>query len=190
MKIKNLFFSLAMCFSFVGIQAQNNIPAGYVKSTIHLFDGTQLSGYVKDNIKKSASIYFIEEAGSQKKQYEGSEIKELTIGEVNYLCVSGDFFKIISTGKLNFVQKQSNASDKVSYNGTEAIFNNGTEGSIGDYFVYSNKKLTRLSKKTVGAFISTDLASCTEAVERAKTINGDMAKLQQPIEIFNNYTTK
>jgi hypothetical protein len=34
------------------------------------------------------------------------------------------------------------------------------------------------------------LASCTEAVERAKTINGDMAKLQQPIEIFNNYTTK
>ncbi len=190
MKIKSLLFSIACSLLALSIQAQNKIPDGYEKATIQLFDGTTLTGYVKENIKKAASVSFIDETGSNKKQYEGDLITNLKIGEVNYICVGGDFFKTICTGKINFVQKASNASDKISYNGTEAVSNNGTEGRQGDYFVYADKKLTRINKKSVDAFIATNLAACKEAVEKAKTINGDIAKLQQPIEIFNTYTAK
>ena len=175
---------------FLTVKAQNQIPSGYTKATITLSNGPVISGYVKDNIKKSASVTFTDEAGNNKKVYEGSDIVSLTKDAVNFICINGDFFKIICTGKLCFVQKQSNASGKASYNGNEAVFNNGTEGKIGDYFIYAGKKLQLLNKKTVESFIATDLIGCAEAIEKAKTINGDMAKMQQAVEIYNTYASK
>lgn len=175
---------------FLTAKAQNPIPSGYTKATITLTDGSVVSGYVKDNIKKSASVLFTDEAGGNKKIYEGSDINSLKTDAANFICVNGDFFKTISEGKLCFVQKQSNASGKASYNGNEAVFNNGTEGKIGDYFIYAGKKLQLLNKKTVESFIATDLIGCAEAIEKAKTINGDMAKMQQAVEIYNAYASK
>jgi hypothetical protein len=180
---------LAMAFSIAAVKAQS-IPEGYTKATVTLANGTEQTGYIKDNIKKSASITFIDESGNNKKVYEGSEINGVKTDAASFTCINGDFFKTICTGKLCFVQKSSNAAGKASYNGTEAVFNNGTEGNIGDYFIYADKKLKLLNKKTVAAFISNDLANCTAAIEKAKTINGDIAKLQEAVEIYNNYVVK
>jgi hypothetical protein len=184
------FLSVVILSLFVAAAtAQTAIPEGYTKASITLDNGTALSGYIKDNIKKSSSVTFIDETGSNKKVYEGSSINGLKTNGTTFICVNGDFFKTISTGKLNFVQKQSNSSANASYNGTEATFNSGTEGKIGDYFIYADKKLKLLNKKTIDAFINTDLIACAEAVEKAKAINGDIAKLQQAIEIYNNYSS-
>jgi len=188
MNLKTTFLAVALGLSVTAINAQTTIPEGYTKATITLANGTTQPGYIKDNIKKSASITFIDESGSNKKVYEGSDINAVKTDAANFICINGDFFKTICTGKLCFVQKASNASSKASYNGTEAIFNNGTEGKIGDYFIYADKKLKLINKKTVEAFISTDLATCTAAVEKAKTINGDIAKLQEAVEIYNSYS--
>ena len=146
MKIKTLFLGAALSFSVAAIQAQTEIPAGYTKGSITLADGKIVSGYVKDNIKKSASVSFTDNAGANKKTYEGSEINGITIEAENFICVKGDFFKIICTGKICFLQKASNAANKASYNGSEALFNNGTEGKIGDYFIYADKQLKLLNK--------------------------------------------
>ncbi len=178
--IVNLFVTVAT--------AQTAIPEGYTKATITLDNGTSLLGYIKDNIKKSSSVTFIDETGSNKKVYEGRNINALSTAAGNFICVNGDFFKTLTAGKLTFVQKQSNSSANAAYNGTEAVFNSGTEGKIGDYFIYAGKKLKLLNKKTIDAFINTDLIACAEAVEKAKAINGDMAKLQQAVEIYNNYS--
>jgi hypothetical protein len=188
MKIKT-FLSVVTLSLFAAVAtAQTAIPEGYTKATITLDNGTAISGYIKDNIKKSSSVTFIDETGNNKKVYEGRNINNLATAAGNFICVNGDFFKTISAGKLNFVQKQSNSSANASYNGAEAVFNSGTEGKIGDYFIYADKKLKLLNKKTIDAFINTDLIACAEAVEKAKTINGDMAKLQQAVEIYNNYS--
>jgi hypothetical protein len=174
-------------FANLGIaSAQTKIPDGYKKTSIQLFTGATLSGYSKDNIKKSASVLFIENETTKKITYDGSQINTIKMEDENFLCVGGDFFKIISSGKLTFVQKQSNAADKVSYNGTEAIFNSGTEGKIGDYFIYTNNKLKLINKKSVASFIETDLAGNTAAIEKAKTIDGDLSKLKDAINIYNN----
>jgi hypothetical protein len=189
MKLKT-FFLVVAAFTITVINAQTNAMEGYTKASITLANGSIQDGYIKDNIKKSASVVFTDESGGNKKTYEGSDINALKTDAANFICINGDFFKTICTGKICFVQKASNASGKASYNGTEAVFNNGTEGKIGDYFIFADKKLKLLNKKSVESFINTDLTGCAEAIEKAKIINGDMAKLQQVVEIYNNYSVK
>jgi hypothetical protein len=183
MKIKTFLCTAVVSIATATAIAQTEIPAGYSKGNITLANGSILSGYIKENIKKSASVNFIDNTG--KKTYEGSEINGIAIGAENFICINGDFFKALSAGKLNFLQKTSNAASKASYNGAEAVFNSGTEGKIGDYFSYAGKILKLLNKKTVDAFISTDLKGCAAAIEKAKAINGDIAKLQEAVEIYN-----
>ena len=190
MKITQTFFALAFSFSALAVNAQNEITAGYSKATITLANGSVQSGYIKDNIKKLASVTYIDELGNNKKVYEGSDINTVKTDEANFICINGDFFKTICAGKLSFVQKSSNASGKASYNGTEAVFTNGTEGKIGDYFIYADKKLKLLNKKSVESFISSDLTGCAEAIEKAKAINGDIASLKQAVDIYNHYAVK
>ena len=185
MKIKQFFYAVAFLFSFTAVKAQTGVAAGFTKGTITLADGSTVAGYVKDNIKKSASVVYVDNTGANKKTYSGSQVNAVTIDATNYICISGDFFKTLSVGKMNFLQKASNASGSISYNGTEAIFNNGTEGKIGDYFAYADNKLKLLNKKSLDSFINTDLAVCAPAVEKAKAINGDIAKLQEAVEIYN-----
>lgn len=85
-----------------------------------------------------------------KKTYNGSQLNAVKVENVAYICIGGDFFKPLSTGKMNFLQKASNASGTVTYNGTEAMVSSGTDGKIGDYFVYADNKLKLLNKKSHG----------------------------------------
>ncbi len=190
MKIKPVLLALLTGISFSAATAQTNIPTEFSKGSITMADGSIVPGFVKDNIKKSASVVYMDNTGANKKTYEGSQINAVTIGTSDFVCISGDFFRTLSTGKMNFLQKASNASGKVSYNGTEAVISSGTEGKVGDYFVYADKKLKLLNKKSLESFISSDLTGCAEAVEKAKAINGDIAKLQQAVDIYNNYNIK
>ena len=183
MKIKQVFYAALLAFSFSPVLAQE-APAGFVKGSITSGDCSVTEGYIKDNIKKSASVVFIDVKGA-KKTYNGSQLNAVKVENVAYICIGGDFFKPLSTGKMNFLQKASNASGTVTYNGTEAMVSSGTDGKIGDYFVYADNKLKLLNKKSLESFIATDLAVCAPAVEKAKTINGDIAKLQEAVDIFN-----
>ncbi|GAB2807398.1 hypothetical protein [Ferruginibacter profundus] len=190
MKLKTTFIIAAIGLFVATATAQTNAPEGFTRASITLANGTVQSGFIKDNIKKSASVIFTDESGNNKKVYEGSDINGVTIAAVNFVCINGDFFKTICSGKLCFLQKASNAAGKASYNGTEAVFSNGTEGKIGDYFIYAGKKLKLINKKTVDTFISNDLTGCTAAIEKAKTINGDISRLQEAVDIYNSYSAK
>ena len=182
MKKKAIFITAAL-FSIISLNAQ--VPNGFVKGSVTLADGSTVSGYVKDNLKKDAAVTFVDENGSNKKQFDANQANGVTIDGVNYASIKGDFFKIINTGKISFLQKASNASSKPVYNGNEAIFVAGTEGKIGDYFSYSNNQLTHLTKKTVDDFIAQQLSSSTAAVEKAKSINGNIAALADAVAIYN-----
>ncbi len=185
------FLSGIILTAFVtNLHAQHRLPGGYTKATMVLDNGTSLSGYVKNNIKKTSSVVFIDEAGNNKKQYEGSDINSITIDTVQFICIRGDFFKVLCAGKLNYLQKASNSADKPVFNGTEAIFANGTKGNPGDYFIYSDQQLKRLSKKNIGGFINNDLAGCSDAMQQAKASNGDVAKLGGAVASFNKYSLK
>src|SRR4051812_25084512 len=107
MKLKSTFLALVSGFSLATVSAQS-IPEGYTKATITLANGASQAGFIKDNIKRSASITFVDGSGNNKKVYEGSEINGVTTDAGSFTCINGDFFKNICTGKLCFVQKSSN----------------------------------------------------------------------------------
>ena len=181
--MKKIIVLAATFFALLHTQAQ--APEGFSKGSVTLADGTAITGYVKDNIKKGAAITFVSDKGGEKKLYNSTEINAVTIDAASFISVKGDFFKVICNGKMNFLQKASNAAGKTIYNGSEAIVLPGTEGKIGDYFSYSNNQLTLINKKTVDTFIADQLSTCTAAVEKAKTINGDIAALAEAVIIYN-----
>ncbi len=185
MKKKSFFITAVGLFILLNVNAQ--IPEGYVKGSVTLADGTTITGYVHDNIKKGSAVVLVNDKGEDKKLYNSAEINGAVINGTNYLSVKGDFFKIICNGKMNFLQKASNSSGKTIYNGAEAIILPGTEGKIGDYFSYSNNELTLINKKSTDAFIG-QLSDCTAAVEKAKSVNGDIAALADAVTIYNSYS--
>lgn len=182
---KRSFFSTAVgLFMLFGAEAQT--PEGYTKGSVTLADGSTMNGYVQDNLKKGAAVMFLDNKGGEKKLYNSTEVNAATIDSTNYLSIKGDFFKVICNGKISFLQKASNTSGKTIYNGSEAIVLTGTEGRIGDYFSYTNNELSLVNKKTVDAFIG-QLSTCTAAVDKAKTVNGDIAALADAVDIYNSY---
>lgn len=189
MKFQHSFFAVFLCINGLAVTAQTTAPAGFKKATVVFSNGNTMQGFAKDNIKKASTVMFMDSAGA-KKEYDGNTIQYITIDSVSFICIKGDFFKVLRSGKIDFLQKAGNAAANPVYNGGEALFINGTEGRIGDYFVYSNNELQLLNKKNVEVFINTALAGCAEAIQKAKASNGDIAQIAEAVAMFNNYAAK
>jgi hypothetical protein len=188
MKILKNFSLLVLSSMFLQVNAQTEIPKGFKKGTIMLADNSSVSGFIKDNIRNNASVAMLSEAGGKKKNYDGSDLISAEIDGTKFLCINGDFFKVISHGDLNFLQKASDASGKPSYNGNTAVFSNGTEGQPGDYFMYNSKdkKLQLVSKKNFDEIVAKNFAGYTAAIDKAKTANGDVAQLKEAVDVYNS----
>jgi hypothetical protein len=186
--VKSIAMTLAVCLLITQSHAQTDAPKGYKKGNIVLFDSTVLSGYVKDNMSSNASLWFVATSGDKKKEYSGADILSSDIEGIPYICINGDFFKVICKGELTFLQKASDASGKVSYNGANAVFSSGTDGRPGDYFIYAgaNKALKLVSKKNMDEVVTASFNGYTAAIEKAKTVNGDIAQLKEAVTLYNN----
>ena len=187
MKILNTLAVAVLLLAFSVANAQTDIPKGFTRGTITLIDGISQAGLIKDNIRRNASVILMTEDG-KKKTYDGTQLLAAEIEGSKYVCIKNDFFKVLCEGELSFLQKSSDASGKVSYNGSEAILSSGTEGKLNDYFVYDNskKQLKLVSKKNVEEIALTSFADCTAAIDKAKGINGDLSQFRGAVEEYNN----
>lgn len=186
--MKLLTMIAAMLISVNALQAQSGIPEGFSKGSIVLPDGSHLTGFVKDNIRRDASVSFINAADKKKKDYDGNDLNAVQIENSNYICIKGDFFKVLSEGELSFLQKSSNAAGKTVYNGLENAVIAGTDGKPGDYFIYNsgNSELQKISRKNLVEITASTFAGCAAAIEKAKTLNGDLAAVKDAVDIYNN----
>jgi hypothetical protein len=181
-------FSLTLGLAVVKTQAQTEIPKGFKKGAIVLSDNSVQTGFVKDNMSKDASVWFIPAAGGVKKNYSGSDLLSAEIEGQTYSCINGDFFKVICKGELCFLQKQSDASGKVSYNGSNAVFSSGTEGRPGDYFFYTaaTKSLQLISKKNIDELAASNFKGNDAAIDKAKAAGTNLEELKEAVNIYNN----
>lgn len=168
--------------------AQTELPKGYKQGSVVLTDNSVQAGYIKDNMAKDASVAFIASAADKKKNYTGSDILSAEIDGNSFICINGDFFKIICKGELCFLQKQSDASGKVSYNGPNAVFSSGTDGRPGDYFLYSagNNTLKLVSKKNLEEVTTASFNGYTAALDKAKAAGNNIEELKEAVTIYNN----
>lgn len=174
----------------VQVHAQTEAPKGSAKGKITLADNTVISGFIKDNIRKDASVILI--ADGKEKKYDGADISAVEIEAVNYNCIKGDFFKVVCQGELTFLQKASNASSKPTRIGTEVLFLSGTEGKPGDYFIFENKnqQLKLVSRKNLSSVVAGSFAGYAPAIEKAKAAENDIALLKDAVEIYNGRNGK
>lgn len=188
MKIINKLTAVILCLFTLQAAAQTNIPKGFEKGSITLPDGVILSGYVKDNISRDATVTFIPEKEGKRKSYDGYALNAAGIGENKFICINGDFFKVLCQGELCFLQKSSDVSGKPLYNGNEALFTGGTAGRQGDYFIYkdSNKDLIWVSQKNIDEVAAANFAGSSAAIEKAKEAKDDLARVKSAVEIYNN----
>lgn len=182
-------FQLLVTFLLVGgiITGQTQeAPKGFSKGRIVLSDGSVMSGYIKEKIRSNASVVLIN-GDNKKKNYDGSDLRSAEVNNEKFLCIKGDFFRIITDGEMKFLQKASDASSKPVYHGNQAVFINGTAGNPGDYFIYTEagKQLHHLTRKTTEDVISTAFVNCTEAVGKAKAVGGNIEQLQEAVDIYN-----
>ncbi|MBL7730424.1 MAG: hypothetical protein JNM88_04535 [Chitinophagaceae bacterium] len=180
MKIFRL-LSLAFIATFMvsAVSAQSS-------GTLVLADGTTLTGNIKNNISRNASVQI--QTDGKKKTYTAAQLTSAQVEGVNYRCISGDFFKVICTGNLCFLQKASDASGTITYNGTEAVVNNGTDGKPGDYFLFNTTKnnLQLVSVKNLEEVIQQNFNGNAAAIEKARTAATDISQLKEAVTIFNN----
>ena len=186
MKSLKLFSSLALSLVLLQANAQTDAPKGFSKGTLVLTDNSTVSGYIKDNIRRDAAVILLQEG--KEKNYTGTELVSVEIPAGKFICIKGDFFKVTASGDLSFVQKTSDASSIPTFNGTEAMFNNGTEGKQGDYFIYDNRsnQLKLVSKKTLNEVIARSFDGYTPAVEKARSAQTDITLLKEAVEIYNS----
>jgi hypothetical protein len=77
------------------------------------------------------------------------------------------------------------------YNGNQAVFINGTEGSPGDYFLYitSTRQLKHLNRKSVSTVVAESFSTCAQALVKAKGINEEISRLNEAVQVFNQCGT-
>lgn len=187
MKILKILTVIALGMATFQLNAQTETPKGFNNGKVVLADNTVISGFFKEKIQGSAAVVFLTE-DKKKKTYNGSDLLSVEIGDDKYICVRGDFFRIICDGELKFVQKASDASFKPIYNGNQAVFANGTEGKPGDYFVYdqAGKKLKYITKKNVATIVPELFSGCEEAIAKAKEINDDIPRFGEAVVVYNS----
>lgn len=169
-------------------KSQEAAPKGFVKGSIILTDNTQLEGFIKDDIRNKAAITLLPAAGGKKITYDGDRLSSVSLENSKYICIKGDFFKLICDGELCFLQKASDASSKPVYVGNETMFLNGTEGKPGDYFIF-NKNLQQLklvNSKNITVVTAESFANCEAAIARAKEVSTDVAMLKDAVVIYNS----
>lgn len=168
--------------------AQPNLPAGFAKGQVVLANGTAINGWVKDEMNGKAAVTILPESGGKKQRYDAYNLTSVTIGGQQFRCISGDFFKVLCTGDIDFLQKASNCSGKMVYNGSEAVYLNGTEGKLGNYFMYAvqTAALQLVTDKNMTTVVEANFANCAAAINKAKETGNDVAKLKEAVELYNN----
>jgi len=187
MKISRL-LPVAMLSLFVFNVYAQEAPKGFQKGSVTLADGNTISGFVKNNMRSDASVTFTEAAGKKKTRYDGSAIEGVEVEGTKYICIKGDFFKVLCEGELSYLQKSSDATGKPTQAGTEVIFASGTEGSPSDYFIYNkaNKQLKLVSKKNLEEVAAASFAGNPAAIDKAKSVKEDLAQLKDAVELYNS----
>lgn len=179
-------FSFAFLLSPAILPAQ--VPDGFKPGYIVMADGSRLEGFIKESFKSKAAVVFQQAAG-KKTTYGGNAVNEVNVEGVSYISYANDFFRVIATGsKASLLQKVSDATGKVIYNGHEAAgISSGTEGRINDLFFKTSglSGLTLVNKDNLNTVGITAFGDCPALLGTAKSGQLQFSELEKIIARYN-----
>ena len=182
-----LLAALLLLTPFRSLLAQ--APAGFTAGFVITADGTRLDGSVKESFKSKAAVVF-QPATGKKITLGGNAVNEVNIGGTSYISYANDFFKVVSSGSaLTLLQKVSDATGKVIYNGSEAAgISTGTEGRIGDLLIRTNGQPAPVlvSDASINSLFSNTLTACPAILTSAKAGQLKVADLEKLVAQYNS----
>ncbi|HQR92707.1 MAG: hypothetical protein B7Y15_09540 [Bacteroidetes bacterium 24-39-8] len=172
--------------ALVGLEAISQVPAGFQKASLTLANNEQLEGTIKEGGIAKGTVQF-EGANGSKKNYSAAELNALTVNGENYLALSNDFYKVLVNGKASLLQKQSDNSGKMLYNGSEANIATTTEGKIGEWYLHNSATgdLHLLGKKNFDTVLGTALVDCPAFLADLKAKLFSYDQLVQAVTKYN-----
>jgi len=185
--MKHVFFLLAVA-SFLSTSAQTTTTAERFTSGYFINSSNEkLEGLIKESFKKG-SIQFIA-ANGDKKSYTPADINEFSVDNNHFIAYMNDFYKVITSGKKgSLLQKVTNNSGRMLYNGTEAFSANTTEGKPGDYYLRL-KSMNQIELVTIKNFEKIFSASCADCITLVLNIQSkqlDYSSIEKAVEQYNN----
>jgi hypothetical protein len=136
--------AIVLSFQFTALRAQMNDASAPVAGQITLPDNSQLSGSIKDNIRKKGEVTL--EVNGKKKKYKAGEVSSVQFGDSKYISINYTFYQVLSTGGSGNVLRKANEPSEVQYNGNEAILIS-SEGRVDDLFIQTSANTIVLINK-------------------------------------------
>jgi hypothetical protein len=144
--------AIVISFQLTALHAQMNDASAPVPGQITLPDNSQLSGSIKDNIRKKGEVTF--EVNGKKKKYKAGEVSSVQMGDTKYISINYTFYQVLSTGNGGTILRKANEPSEVQYNGNEAILIS-SEGKVDDLFIQTNaNNIVLINKKNASEVLS------------------------------------
>lgn len=188
MKKQTIIMSLTLLVITVFGMAQTSQVADFQNGSIIGFNGEKTSGTIKFVLKQRGGIIFSNASGS-KKQLTPNEIQGFEVNNELYTNYTGDFYKVIVSGiKLNLLQRVTDNSGKIFYNGSQAITNSSAEGKIGDLYLQpiNGDAFWHVTNQNYTTVAELAFASCSVVLAEVKAKQSTYAQLASTVTKAND----
>lgn len=133
-QLKQQMLLVAILIGFFA-QAQNS---DFQQGTVTSYGNETSTGAIKPLFKQRGVIIF-QNSNAQKKQLSPNEISAFTVGTEQFSAYTNDFYKLVIKGeKASLLERVTDNSGKIYYNGAVPVNTPSLEGKIGDYYVLKN----------------------------------------------------
>ncbi len=184
--MKKLVSLLAISCSLQVMAQNNTAPEGYSDGYFVTTSNQKSEVAIKPNFKKG-SISVVDAAGS-KKNYTPSDINAFALGNTAYIAYLYDFYKMVTPGNnVSLLQKVTDNSGKLVYNGAEAYAASTTEGKLGAYYlrIHASDKVVLVTKENFETVFASYCADCTTLVQQIRGHQLDYASIEKAVLLYN-----
>ncbi len=185
--MKKWIFLLAVAGTISASAQTSTAPEGYTSGYLINGSNEKSEGFIKESFKKGG-IVFTNSAGN-KKNYTPADINEFAIGTNIYIAYQNDFYKVTASGnKGSLLQKVTNNSGKLIYNGTEAYTAGTTEGKPGDYYlrIRATGQVALVTKENFEKVFASFCADCTALQTNIQGKQLNYSTIEKAVEQYNN----
>ncbi len=186
--MKKLTFSLffAAAFSFAGF-AQTVATTEFSAGSIDRLNNEKTTGTIKLMFKARGVIIFVNTAG-KKEQLSPNDLAGFQVNNDTYTSYASDFYKIQTKGaKMNLLQRVTDNSGKIFYNGSQAVNSSSLSGKVGDIYLQkaSSDEFLLVSAANFEQLAGTVFADCPSISAEIKNKQIGFAQLSAAVERYN-----
>ncbi len=182
MKQISLLFFILIFFFTKTLFAQPDFKKGFIV--------TANNETIEDSLRFWKGKLITVAPGKGQKIYSPGTIKRFSIGTMNCISYSNDFYKEVTSGiTAGLYQKLSDNSGELMYNGTEPIrFLETTHGAIGDLYILTDpgRQLVRISKKDFKNYFSKLLVANNNLFARMRWESLSYRQVKKVLEVYNS----